>query len=177
MRRVCALGLMYVPDPRRPSRRCGAPCGRAARRGHRLGRAPELRLGRDISHRRCARRLRGLSAVLRPGAPGALRGDFEKAGLRGHREHRQQETLEFPDEEALLTAMLLGGPVALAVKRFTPEVHGGGRRRVPCLGPRASHRRRPLPHPRRVRHGHRLQVAISADRPGRECAGARQFPS
>jgi hypothetical protein len=42
--------------------------------------------------------------------------------LSAVREHRQQEHLEFSDERALLTAMLLGGPVALAVKRFTPAV-------------------------------------------------------
>ncbi|MGZ9057797.1 MAG: hypothetical protein ACXW14_00975, partial [Burkholderiaceae bacterium] len=35
---------------------------------------------------------------------------------------RHKELLEFENERALLCAMLLGGPVALAVKRFTPEV-------------------------------------------------------
>ena len=55
------------------------------------------------------------------GAPGALHRDFEAAGLRDLREHRQQETLEFRNARVLLTAMLIGGPVALAVKRFTPE--------------------------------------------------------
>jgi hypothetical protein len=55
------------------------------------------------------------------GAPGALIDDFAAAGLAELREHRQQETLAFPDERALLTATLLGGPVALAVKRFSPE--------------------------------------------------------
>ena len=38
------------------------------------------------------------------------------------REHCQEERLEFQDEKTLLTAMLRGGPVALAVKRFTPAV-------------------------------------------------------
>jgi hypothetical protein len=55
------------------------------------------------------------------GAPGSLRRDFEQAGLRSVEEHRQREVLAFPDERSLLSAMLLGGPVALAVKRFTPE--------------------------------------------------------
>ena len=55
------------------------------------------------------------------GAPGSLRRDFEQAGLRNIEEHRQREVLEFPDERSLLSAMLLGGPVALAVKRFTPD--------------------------------------------------------
>ena len=46
----------------------------------------------------------------------------KQAGLRDIREHRQQETLQFQNDRVLLTAMLIGGPVALAVKRFTPEV-------------------------------------------------------
>jgi len=48
--------------------------------------------------------------------------DFAKAGLTDIAERRQKEVLEFVSAEALLTAMLKGGPVALAVKRFTPEV-------------------------------------------------------
>jgi hypothetical protein len=38
------------------------------------------------------------------------------------KEHRQQDLLLFKDDRALLTAMSLGGPVALAVKRLTPQV-------------------------------------------------------
>jgi hypothetical protein len=55
------------------------------------------------------------------GAPAALRRAFEAAGLNDVREHRHKEVLEFENERTLLSAMLLGGPVALAVKRFTPE--------------------------------------------------------
>jgi hypothetical protein len=56
------------------------------------------------------------------GAPDALRSDFEAADLGDIQERRQQEVLAFRDERALLTAMLRGGPVALAVKRFTAAV-------------------------------------------------------
>jgi hypothetical protein len=56
------------------------------------------------------------------GAPGSLKRDFEQAGLHDIGEYRQREVLEFQDERSLLSAMLLGGPVALAVKRFTPEI-------------------------------------------------------
>jgi hypothetical protein len=55
------------------------------------------------------------------GAPAALRRAFEAAGLNDVREHRHKEVLEFENERTLLSAMLLGGPVALAVKRFKPE--------------------------------------------------------
>jgi SAM-dependent methyltransferase len=63
---VCALGLMYVPDPGKAA----ASMMRAVRPGGRVvatvwGRAPQLRLGRDFPHRRCARRLRSLPALLR----------------------------------------------------------------------------------------------------------------
>jgi len=57
-----------------------------------------------------------------PGTAGSLARDFETADLKDVREHRQQEKLEFRDEKTLLTAMFIGGAVALAVKRFTPQV-------------------------------------------------------
>jgi hypothetical protein len=52
------------------------------------------------------------------GAPGALRRLFEGAGLDPIRKHRQSETLDFPFDHHVVEAVLLGGPVALAVKRF-----------------------------------------------------------
>jgi hypothetical protein len=54
------------------------------------------------------------------GAPGALQRAFADAGLPGGEERRESRVLHFVDAEALLTAVLLGGPVAMAVKRFTP---------------------------------------------------------
>ena len=52
------------------------------------------------------------------GAPNALKRLFEDAGLENIREHRQFETLIFRSEKDVVDAVLLGGPVALAVKRF-----------------------------------------------------------
>jgi hypothetical protein len=52
------------------------------------------------------------------GGPGALRLDFEMAGLGELVEHRQQEPLTFASEQSLLTGMPIGGPVAMAVQRF-----------------------------------------------------------
>lgn len=120
---ICALGLMYVPDPARAVE--------SMRRAVRLG-------GRVIATVWGERRHCGWAEIFpivdarvvsevcplffATGAPAALRRTFEAAGLSEVREHRHKELLEFENERALLAAMLLGGPVALAVKRFTPEV-------------------------------------------------------
>ena len=47
-----------------------------------------------------------------------MREDFGQAGFVEINEHRQSKMLEFDSARALLDAVLLGGPVALAVKRF-----------------------------------------------------------
>ena len=44
---------------------------------------------------------------------------FETAGMTEIKEHRQLETLLFRTQKGWLDAVLLGGPVALAVKRFS----------------------------------------------------------
>ena len=119
---LCALGLMYVPDPRQAA----VSMKQAIRPG---GRVVATVWGQ---RRNCGWAeifpivdARVVSEVcplfFASGVPGALRRDFEAAGLRNVAEHRQQEVLVFSDERVLLTAMLQGGPVALAVKRFTPE--------------------------------------------------------
>jgi ubiquinone/menaquinone biosynthesis C-methylase UbiE len=120
---LCALGLIYVPDPRlavMSMRRAVRPGGRVAATvwGQRknCGWAEifpivDARVASDVC-----------PLFYASGAPGALCRDFEETGLRYVREHRQHESLEFKDDRALLNAMLIGGPVALAVKRFTPEV-------------------------------------------------------
>jgi SAM-dependent methyltransferase len=119
---VCALGLMYVPDPGKAA----ASMARATRSG---GRVVATVWG---ERRNCGWAeifpivdARVVSEVcplfFASGAPGSLRRDFEHAGLSNVVEHRQKEELAFPDERSLLSAMLQGGPVALAVKRFTPE--------------------------------------------------------
>ncbi|HEY6633935.1 MAG TPA: methyltransferase domain-containing protein [Rhizobiaceae bacterium] len=120
---ACALGLMYVPDPGKAV----SSMARAVKPG---GRVVATVWG---ERRNCGWAeifpivdARVVSEVcplfFASGAPGSLKRDFEQAGLRGTEEHRQREELEFADERALLSAMLLGGPVALAVKRFTPEI-------------------------------------------------------
>ena len=119
---VCALGLMYVPDPGKAA----VSMTGAVRPG---GRVVATVWG---ERRNCGWAeifpivdARVVSEVcplfFASGAPGSLKRDFEQAGLRDIEEHRQREVLEFADERSLLSAMLLGGPVALAVKRFTPE--------------------------------------------------------
>lgn len=120
---VSALGLMYVPEPRRAV----AAMARAVRRG---GRVVATVWGErrhcgwaeifPIVDARVASEVCPL--FFGCGTPDALRRDFDAAGLVQLRQRRQQEQLAFADERALLRAMLQGGPVALAVRRFTPDV-------------------------------------------------------
>jgi SAM-dependent methyltransferase len=118
---VCALGLMYLPDPRRAvasMARAVKPGGRVAatvwgERRH-CGWADIF----PIVDARVASEV--CPMFFATGAPNAMRYDFETAGLADIREHRQSEVLDFASDKALLDAMLLGGPVALAVKRFDP---------------------------------------------------------
>lgn len=120
---ICALGLMYVPEPRQAvisMRRAVRPGGRVVatvwgERRH-CGWAEifpiiDARVVSDVC-----------PLFFGTGSPGALRHDFEGAGLTRVHEHRHKEMLEFPAEEALLSAMLFGGPVAMAVSRFAPDV-------------------------------------------------------
>jgi ubiquinone/menaquinone biosynthesis C-methylase UbiE len=120
---LCALGIMYVPDP--PAavmsmRRAVKPDGRVVATvwGQRknCGWAEIF----PIVDARVASEV--CPMFFAPGTAGSLARDFESAGLRDVRERHQREQLEFHDEKTLLTAMLIGGPVALAVKRFTPQV-------------------------------------------------------
>lgn len=120
---LCALGLMYVPD----SSKAIASMRRAVKPG-----------GRVIATVWGERRNCGWAEIFpivdarvasevcplfyATGTPGALVREFEAAGLTDLREHRQKEMLEFSNENALLSAMLRGGPVALAVKRFSDQV-------------------------------------------------------
>lgn len=121
-RAVCALGLMYSPDPSRAV----SEMYRALRPG---GRATATVWG---ERRNCGwaevfpivdRRVKSevCPMFFATGAPGALRRDFEQAGFADITEHRQSKVLEFASAQELLDAVLLGGPVALAVKRFDDE--------------------------------------------------------
>ena len=119
-RALCALGLMYAPDPLkalREMRRALRPGGRAAatvwgERKH-CGWAEIF----EIVDRQVRSEVCPMFFAL--GARDALTTDFERAGFTGLQERRQSETLDFPDDRSLLDAMLLGGPIALAVTRFT----------------------------------------------------------
>ena len=62
------------------------------------------------------------------GGPGILARLFEEAGLEEVKEHRQFETMIFRDEDDVADAVLMGGPVALAVKRFDESVLGDVKR-------------------------------------------------
>jgi SAM-dependent methyltransferase len=136
---LCALGLMYVPDPRAAlssMRRAVRPGGRVVatvwgERRH-CGWADIFPIiDARVSSEVCP-------MFFGSGGPGALCRDFEMAGLTDLMEHRQQETLEFADEQTLLTAMLVGGPVAMAVKRFDGPTRSAVQREF--LASVASHR-------------------------------------
>ncbi len=118
-RAVCALGLMYSPDPSAAV----AEMHRVLRPG---GKAVATVWG---ERRNCGwadvfpivdRRVQSevCPMFFATGAPGGLKRDFEQAGFGEVEERRQSEVLEYASARALLDAVLLGGPVALAIKRF-----------------------------------------------------------
>lgn len=118
-RAVCALGLMYSPDPAlaiAEMYRALRPDGRATATvwGERrnCGWAEVFPIvDRQVKSEVCP-------MFFASGAPKALVRDFEQAGFADIKEHRQSNVLQFDTAQALLDAVLLGGPVALAVKRF-----------------------------------------------------------
>ena len=119
---ICALGLMYVPDTRAAiaeMARVVGPGGAVVVTvwGERknCGWAEIF----PIVDQQVASEVCPMFFGL--GAPGALRHQFQEAGLSDIEEVRQAETMVFPDEQALLRAMIDGGAVALAAKRFTSE--------------------------------------------------------
>ena len=119
---VCALGLMYMPDPRAALAemcRILKPSGRATATvwGQRknCGWADIFPIvDRQVKSQVCP-------MFFAPGNPNALMHDFELAGFTDLKEIRQAETLKFSDASSLTEAMMLGGPVALAATRFSSE--------------------------------------------------------
>lgn len=116
---LCALGLMYVPDPDAAL----AEMARVLRPGGRFVAAVwgERRncgwaeifpiVDRRVSSDVCPMFF-GL------GAPGALAGRARRAGFARLDEHRIETVLEYADADAAIGAAFLGGPVALAHSRF-----------------------------------------------------------
>ena len=119
-RALCALGLMYVPDPLRAlreMRRALRPGGRAVAtvwgERRRCGWAEIF----EIVDRQVRSEVCPMFFAL--GAQGSLRLDFERAGFSAIAERREADILDFPDERSVLDAVLIAGPVALAVTRFS----------------------------------------------------------
>lgn len=120
---LCALGLMYFPDPLR-----------ALREMHRVLR----RNGRIVAavwgdRRKCGWRdvFPVVDSVVRSdvcplffrlGTGHALANEFVSAGFTGIEERRIDVTTRIPSVEQLHLTFLDSGPVALAVKRFTLEI-------------------------------------------------------
>jgi SAM-dependent methyltransferase len=120
---VAALGLMYTPDPAKAVREMA----RVVKRG---GTVAATVWGErrncgwadvfPIVDARVASEV--CPMFFGTGVPGILKAMFEAAGLEEVQEHRHSETLVFASEEDVVNAVLLGGPVALAVKRFDQAV-------------------------------------------------------
>lgn len=116
---VCALGLMYTPDPAKAVAemvRVVAPGGTIAAtvwgEQRNCGWADVFPIvDARVTSEVCP-------MFFGTGAPNALTKLFAQAGVRHIAEHRQKAELRFEDEVTMLDAILLGGPVALAVKRF-----------------------------------------------------------
>jgi ubiquinone/menaquinone biosynthesis C-methylase UbiE len=116
---LCALGLMYVPDPIEAIRKMAErvrPDGRvvAAVWGHRrnCGWAEifpivDARVESDVC-----------PMFFGLGTGDALALGFSQAGLRQITEDRITVTLDYPDDASALGAAFAGGPVALAYARF-----------------------------------------------------------
>jgi ubiquinone/menaquinone biosynthesis C-methylase UbiE len=116
---LCALGLMYVSEPRaalREIRHALRPGGRVAvlvwGQRSRCGWAEIF----PIVDRRVASDVCPLFFML--GAPAALQLTMEAERFTAYREERLSAMLDFPSDEAACGAAFAGGPVALAYSRF-----------------------------------------------------------
>lgn len=119
---VCALGLMYMPDPAQAIsqlHRTLRPGGRVALSvwGERrncgwasLFEIVDARVASDVC-----------PMFFAMGAPTALTGAMSDQGFVDVIEERICVTLDFPSDEAAIRAAFVGGPVALAYARFDDE--------------------------------------------------------
>ena len=119
---ICALGLMYTPNPRKAIKelvRVIRPGGTLAatvwgERKH-CGWAEVFPIvDAHVASEVCP-------LFFATGAPGSLVSTLESAGVREVIETRHSETLMFSNEDEVIKAVMLGGPVALAVKRFSEQ--------------------------------------------------------
>ncbi|MBA4330250.1 MAG: dimethylmenaquinone methyltransferase [Polaromonas sp.] len=120
---LCALGLMYMPEPAQALREMR----RALRPGGRMAVAvwgERARCGWSavfpIVDAEVASEVCPLFFSL--GQEGVLAGLCEQAGFRAVTPHRMQATLAYADAGQACDAAFVGGPVALAWARFGPEV-------------------------------------------------------
>ncbi len=118
-RALCALGLMYMPDPRaalKEMKRVLRPGGLAGvavwgdRRN--CGWAEVFPIVDSHVNSEVCPLFFGL------GSAGALVSDMEAAGFSNVRERRIQSVLSFDSSQRVISALIDGGAVALAAKRF-----------------------------------------------------------
>jgi ubiquinone/menaquinone biosynthesis C-methylase UbiE len=127
---LCALGLMYVPDPLRAvseMQRVVRPGGRVVLavwgERSRCGWAPvfpivEAEVESDVC-----------PLFFQLGQRDSLTRLCAEAGLEAIEQHRLTTTLDYADVEEACDAAFVGGPVALAWSRFGTEVRGRVRQR------------------------------------------------
>ncbi len=120
-RAICALGLMYMPNPRaalKEMKRVLKPGGlvSVAVWGERrnCGWAEIFSIVDSHVHSEVCPLFFGLGSI------GALVSDMEGSGFTNVQEHRIQSVLSFENRERVISALIDGGAIAMAAKRFDP---------------------------------------------------------